>query len=241
MSTTYRDTLPNWMVMAIENTPGAEILQSGYIKLQVSRFQKPEQSGMLSVRTGVFYLPELKSPYQRHYKGGKSYGGSEYMSGTIIVKQPYMIRAGTGGIGPEKAFTELYGKDKLTELVHDIFSMVVHRGGYGKRYHQSVVEEWIQEFMEKWIDEEDIDYDVIYNIAKHSNEGNRMRYALQENIIAHKLRDKGYDSVLSYSTHQKQYRLSEVFDLRQMVYPNESGFTVENKRMIVSFEDFLNS
>jgi hypothetical protein len=224
---------------AIANTPGAKVLDSGWIQLEVSRYQKKEQGGSISVRTGVFYLPELKSPYQKHYKQNKidsSYGGSQYITGTVILKKPYTLQAGTGGLGPEKAFMELYGKKVHEELIHDIFSMVVNRGGWSSPYHKmhhSVVIEWIQELMTKWIDDyEDYDgYDVAYNIAKHSNEGNRMRYALQENIIAHKLRDKGYDSVLSYSKHKGEFHLSEVFDLRQMEYPDESGFHVE-KNMI---------
>ena len=238
-----KDYYPVPVQKAVMNTPGAEFISPHYIKLTVSRYQKPEQSGMISVRTGVFYLPELKSPYQRHYRNGKSYGGSQYISGTIVCKQPYVLKAGTGGLGPEKAFIELYGKDTHKELVDDIFKMVVNRGGWGRTYHRSVYEEWIGEFMEKWIGEEDIDYDVIYNIAEYSREGNRMRYALQENIIAHKLREKGYDSVISYSTSGGDFRLSEVFDLRQMEYPSESGFHVEkhNHMMITSYKMYCES
>lgn len=110
--------------------------------------------------------------------------------------------------------------------------MVVNRGEFGRTYHRSVYEEWIEEFMMKWIGEDDIDYDVIYNIAEHSREGNRMRYALQENVIAHKLRDKGYDSVISYSTSGGDFRLSEVFDLRQMEYPSQSGFHIQEHYQI---------
>jgi len=217
-------SFPTPVMNAIQNTPGAEITEKG-LKLEVSRYQKPEQAGMTSIRTGVFYLPELKSPYGKHYKQRdpkSSYGGSQYITGTIILKNPYTLKAGTGGLGPQKAFIELYGKDTYKELESDIFSMVVTRGGWSKANHM-LVEEWIQELFDKW----DGDVDLSYDIAKHSNEGNRLRYALQEHIIAHKIRNKGYDSVLSYSISGGFFRLSEVFDLRQMEYPEESGFLVE--------------
>jgi len=233
MTTMY----PIPVMNAIENTPGAEILPDGRIKLQVSRYQKQRQGGMLSVRTGVFYLPELKSPYHKHYKhkdDSGSYGGSVYINGTVILKNPYTIQAGTGGLGPQKAFVELYGKDTYKELVDDIFKMVVFRAPFDTKVNHMVMEEWIQEFMEKW----DGDPDLAYDIARYSNEGNRMRYALQEHIIAHKLRDKGYDSVLSYSKHKGMFHLSELFDLRQMEYPDESGFVIEKHRIITSYKMF---
>jgi hypothetical protein len=231
---------------AIENTPGARVLDGGRIELQVSRYQKPEQGGSPSVRTGVFYLPELKSPYGKHYKSSydnpnSAYGGSQYITGTIVLKKPYTLQAGTGGLGPQKAFIELYGKDMYKELESDIFEMVVNRMPWGKKVNHMVMEEWIQEFMEKW----EGDPDLAYAIAEHSNEGNRMRYALQEHIIAHKIRDKGFDSVLSYSKHKGEFHLSEVFDLRQMEYPYESGFLIEqhhNKlynNIITTFNSFI--
>jgi len=234
-----KDYYPIPVQKAVMNTPGAQFISPHYIKLQVSRYQKPEQGGRLSVRTGVFYLPELKSPYQRHYKGGKSYGGSQYISGTIVCKQPYVLKAGTGGLGPEKAFIELYSKETYKELNSDIMNIIQksiwdRSGGYE-------TEDRVIELLEKW----EGDVDLAYDIIRHSKEGNRLRYALQEHIIAHKIREKGYDTVISYSTSGGDFRLSEVFDLRQMEYPSESGFHVEKLHMMITsykvFESTMDS
>jgi len=234
---------------AIRNTPGAEITSRGYIKLLVSRYQKPEQAGSISVHTGVFYLPEVKSPYGKHYRGGMgqnkgvdaSYGGSQYITGQITIHKPYIIKAGTGGLGPERAYINLMGKAKHQQMIHDIFSMVLNRGVWGNKPNHAIVEEWVEELLDKYkCGESDYDrYDIVYNIVAHSDKGNRMRYALQEHIIAHTLRRKGYDSVLSYSKSGGLPRLSEVFDLRQMEYPESSGFVVEMiTHIITSYKAF---
>lgn len=216
---------------AIENTPGAEVLPDGRIKMDVSRYQKPQQGGMCSIRTGVFYLPELTSPYHKHYKqqhNKSPYGGSVYLTGTVILQKPYTIQAGTGGLGPEKAFGEVYGKDTLKQLIDDIYKVMnSSKSGYTKsgKYVKIYNEDSVIDFLDKW----DGDVDLAYEIIRNSSESNCMRYALQEHIIAHKLREKGYDSVLSYSKHKGMFHLSELFDLRQMEYPDESGFHVQEK------------
>ena len=237
MSTPY----PIPAMNAIENTPGASVLPDGRIKMDVSRYQKPQQGGMCSIRTGVFYLPELKSPYQSHYKhmnNSGSYGGSVYMSGTVILNHPYILQSGTGGLGPEKAFMELYGKDTHKKLIDDVYK-VIHsgKGGYNRsgQYFTIYSEDTVIDFLDRW----DGDVDLAYEIIRNSSEGNCMRYALQEHIIAHKLREKGYDSVLSYSKHKGMFHLSELFDLRQMEYPDESGFHIEEHtthHMITSYK-----
>ena len=213
---------------AIKNTPGASVLPDGRIKMDVSRYQKPQQAGMCSIRTGVFYLPELKSPYQKHYKQQHnmgSYGGSMYVSGTVILQYPYILQSGTGGLGPERAFMELYGKDTHKQLIDDVYK-VIHSSRLGYRAGKPVSiysEDTVIDILDKW----DGDVELAYEIIRNSSEGNCMRYALQEHIIAHKLREKGYDSVLSYSKHKGMFHLSELFDLRQMEYPDESGFHIE--------------
>lgn len=208
---------PVEFVEAVNNTPGAEILPNGNIKLDISRYQKPEQYGGWSVRTGVFYLPELKSPYGSYYKNQKSYGGKEFVTGKTIVKKPYIIKAGTGGLGPEKAFIKIVGKQKFDEMISDIRGVLGFNQSLSLAYRSKYqMEEDVIEFLDKY----DGDVDSAYDIVRWSNEGNRMRYALQEHIIAHTLRDAGYDSVLSYG----KPRLSELFDLRQRQYPGETNF-----------------
>jgi hypothetical protein len=68
--------------------------------------------------------------------------------------------------------------------------------------------------------------DIAWDIVQHSDEGNRIRYAIQEHIIAHALRDKGYDSVLSYSKSGGDFRLSELFYLEQDYYPDQDSFVI---------------
>src|SRR5262249_10914464 len=53
---------------AVKNTPGAQVSPDG-IDLDVARWQDPDQAGEESIRTGVFFTPELKSPYAHHYHG----------------------------------------------------------------------------------------------------------------------------------------------------------------------------
>jgi hypothetical protein len=213
------------ILQAIHNTPGAEILSTGSIRLQVSRYQKPEQGGMTSIRTGVFYFPELKSPYSKSLD--KSYGGSQYITGTLVLHHPYIIMAGAGGNGPEKAFTNLYGKVMLEELHKDIFKVLRCRDKYD-------MEEQTVELLDKW----DCDVDMSYDIVRYSYNtlSNRYRYSVQELVFATKIRDKGYDSVLSYSKHKGMFHLSEVFELRQEDYPDDSGFVVENTHIITSYK-----
>jgi len=53
-------------ISAVQNTPNAQITNEGLL-MRVQRNQVPEQSGMESVRTGVFYLPE-GSASAKYYK-----------------------------------------------------------------------------------------------------------------------------------------------------------------------------
>jgi hypothetical protein len=87
---------------AVNSIPGAKITTEG-LELPVSRFQKAEQAGEESVRTGVFYLPQ-GSPQERFYKTGKvGYGGGEKIEGLTLVKKPLFVKGGTGGKAPEAA------------------------------------------------------------------------------------------------------------------------------------------
>jgi hypothetical protein len=217
------------ILQAIHNTPGAEVLSSGSIRLQVSRYQKPEQGGCTSIRTGVFYWPELKSPYSKSLH--KTYGGSQYISGTLVLHHPYIIKAGAGGNGPEKAFTNLYGKVMVDDLNRDISKASQVNNKYD-------MEERTVELLDKW----DCDADLAYDIVRYSYKTmtNRYRTSIQELVFAIKIRDKGYDSVLSYSKHKGECHLSEVFELRQEDYPEDSGFIVDHitHHMITSYKVF---
>ena len=67
--------------------------------------------------------------------------------------------------------------------------------------------------------------DNAWNIVENSKQGNQLRYALQEAVIANEARKAGHDAILGYSKGRgdKGNFLSEVFDLRESHYPSPSG------------------
>lgn len=203
---------------AVKNTEGAEITKEG-LKLKALRFQTPEQAGSQSVRTGVFYLPSEKSAGASHYKGKMGYGGSEKMTGDIVVQKPMFVKGATGGKAPEIAFDTIKGKGAYQKMR----SEVLNSYGYNARSYEK--EEAVQALLEKYngLDSGDA-YDLAYNIVENSKGGNTLPYAIQENIVAHTVRDAGYDSILGYSvSREKKPILSELFDLREISYPEGSG------------------
>jgi hypothetical protein len=204
------------VLKAIMNTVGAILYENGNIKLEVSRYQKPEQDGDWSVRTGVFYIPELKSPnYSTFYKNHRSYGGSHRITGQITLKKPYIVKAGMGGNGPIRAYEELCGRKEFKQLESDILQVI--------RYSSLKDAAEIQELLDKY----GSDGDTADFILQNSRQGNQLRYSIQENIIAHAVRDKGYDSILCYGKSKGDFRLLELFYLEQDTYPDESGFVID--------------
>ena len=73
-------------------------------------------------------------------------------------------------------------------------------------------------------------------IIGNSKQGNQLKYALQEAAVAQKARDAGYDAVLGYSKKRTgDPVLSEVFDVREAIYPSTSG----DYRLMDKFEGLL--
>jgi hypothetical protein len=197
---------------AVANTPGAEITPDGLL-MDVVRVQKPDQEGAYSVRTGVFYLPK-GSPNLRHYRAaGSAYGGSERFEGQTLLRRPLFVKGATGGKAPEAAYDAIKGKGAFAKFERELMSAVTSRSALGRE--QGLFEENIYNFLGEHGGDPDMAYEIIRNSAK----GNQLRYALQEHVIAHVVRDAGYDSVLGYSKGKKGAALSEVFDLREITYP----------------------
>lgn len=204
---------------AVENTAGAKITDDGLL-IDLVRYQKEEQTGSTSVRTGVFYLP-VGSKDARHYKpkGGKSgpYGGRVEARGQTILKRPLFVKGATGGKAPEAAYDALKGKGAAAKLSDDAMGVLaVKPSAWGNRdpaklYHA------VEEFLGKY----GADVSMADEIIEYSKEGNQLRYALQEHVIAHAVREAGYDSVLGYSVGRggKGAFISEVFDVREIDYP----------------------
>lgn len=205
-------------ISAVKGTPNAQITPEG-LKLNLVRFQKPEQELMESVRTGVFYLPE-GSANVKHYKNkgtmasGNPYGGEQKISGETLYKNPLFVKGATGGKAPEEAYKTLFGKDALTELD----KYVRHTAGAPRH----LKEEAVYDFLQKYAPES---ADNAWNIVENSKQGNQLRYALQEAVIANQARKKGYDSIIGYSKGRgdKGNFISEVFDIRESHYPSPSG------------------
>ena len=213
-------TLPNKteFTEAVSNTPGASITPEGLL-VNLSRFQKPEQELAESVRTGVFYLPTGSSNI-KHYKNkgtlssGNPYGGEDLIQGETLYKNPLFVKGATGGKAPEEAYKQLYGKDKLEK-----FQTEVNFAAGAPRHLKGEV---AYNFLEKYAPEI---ADNAWNIVENSTQGNQLRYALQEAVIGNEVRKAGYDSIIGYSKGKKGKGnfLSEVFDVRENLYPSPSG------------------
>jgi len=212
----YKTKLPlnnEIFINAVNNTPGAEILNDGLL-LKVVRYQKPEQSGESSIRTGVFYLP-YKDINIREYKGKNGYGGSDKYEGEILLKKPFFIKGGTGGKAPTDSYEAINGKGSIENIKDDILSILRNR---------RILPEDVAEVLTDYNKDSDYNdnYDMAYDMVRHSKHSNTLRYAIQENIIAHSIRDAGYDSVLGYSKRRNgDYFISEIFDVREITYPSE--------------------
>jgi len=216
-------------IKAVENEPSAQITEEGLL-LNLKRLQNPEQSGMESVRTGVFYLPEGQSANLKHYKGKTGYGGAEPIEGETLYKNPLFVKGATGGKAPEVAYDQLNGKGAYQAMRDDVLK------SYGYNDNQSKKVESVQAILEKYngLDSEDA-YNMAYNIVSNSKTGNTLPYAIQENIVANSVRNAGHDAVLGYGKGRgdKGEFFSEVFDVREAAYPTKYG----DYELMPSFEE----
>ena len=204
---------------AVTQESSAAITPEGLL-MNLKRMQSPEQSGMESVRTGVFYLPEGQAANLKHYKGKTGYGGAEPIEGQTLYKNPLFIKGATGGKAPENAYDSLLGKGSYEQMRTDVLK------SYGYNSNQSQKVEAIQGLLEKYngLDADDA-YNMAYNIVSNSKAGNTLPYAVQENIVANAVRNAGHDAVLGYSKGRgdKGEFFSEVFDVREKAYPTPQG------------------
>jgi soluble lytic murein transglycosylase-like protein len=210
---------------AVEATPGASITDDG-LSLEVLRYQKPEQAGAQAIREGVFYLPAtLPSRSVGSYKGTNtsSYGGPEMVRGETLLRAPLAVPGNTGGRVPERAFRELTSDADMQRLERD--SLRAANSGLPRpEYYEN-----IENFLNEWGGNPDVATDLVNN----SRAGNRMRFALQENVIGNRARQEGYDSIVG--TGARTPRITEVFDLREAAYPVPGS--PEFEMLLPRFED----
>lgn len=206
---------------AVSNTNGAKISEDGLL-LDLVRFQKPEQEGSTSVRTGVFYLP-VGSPNARHYKSGGQpgqwYGGSVKVQGETLIKRPLFVKGATGGKAPEAAFDAINGKGAAKKLNDAARAAAVNPA---LRRDPGLFAQSISNFLNEY----GADGSMASEIIENSKLGNQLTYALQENVVAHAVREAGYDAVVGYSKGKSGAFISEVFDVREIDYPTP-GQTAE--------------
>jgi hypothetical protein len=198
---------------AVANTPGAQITPDG-LQMRVARGQQPDQALQPSVRGGVFYLPE-GAEQMKHYSTGKGgYGGNEKISGETLISNPLFAKGGTGGKAPEAAFDSLAGKGAYQKMRQD----ALHWSG-GPR---EIREEAVTKFLEKYAPEMT---DQAWYILQNSKQGNQLAYALQEAAVGSAVRRAGHDAVVGHSMSRKtkQPFISEIFDVREMNYPDKLG------------------
>ena len=208
---------------AVSGTKGAEITPDG-LKMNLVRYQKPEQELEQSVRNGVFYLPE-GNPNLKHYKNkgtlstGNPYGGNQQIAGETLYKNPLFVKGATGGKAPEEAYKQLYGKDVFDKMTNDA------RNAASAPRHMK--EEVAYQFLNDYAPEL---ADNAWHIVQNSNQGNQLRYALQEAVIGNAARQKGHDAILGFSKGRgdKGNFLSEAFDLRESHYPSPDGTSYLN-------------
>ncbi len=200
---------------AVQNTEGAELSDSR-LTLDVVRHQKPEQAGERAIRTGVFFLPEKKSPYQRYYTTGRQgYGGTQRIEGRTTFENPIIAKGASGGKVPERAYDAINGEGAYDEMRQDVLDATTH--GWNQRSHGELVQN-VADVLENHGGNPDLAEDIVRN----SKEGNTLAYAVQEHIVASSVRKAGHDGIVGFSKIKGQPRLSEVFDLRRDKYPISS-------------------
>lgn len=199
---------------AVKNTPGAEITPDG-LKMRIARRQSPEMDDAESVRTGVFYLP-AGHKNMKHYTGKTGYGGSEKFEGETLIRNPLFVKGATGGKAPQMAYDSVMGKGAYDKMRDDVLK--AQSTGWNK--NPGLQEEQITALLEKYGGNPD----QAYNIIQNSKAGNTLAYALQENIVAHAVRNAGHDAVLGFSVGRDGARsISEIFDVRETTYPSQFG------------------
>lgn len=199
---------------AVANTPGASIGDDGLL-MAIARTQKPEQALAPSARGGVFYLPQ-GSKDARHFRrptandsNSLSYGGSDAIAGTTAIRRPLFVKGSVGGKAPEAALDKLAGKGTYRRAREEALSA-------------DPKDARVRAYLEKWAPEL---ADLAPDIVGHSRQGNQLPYALQEAAVASAMRRAGHDAVIGYGVRRGGAGpfISEVFDVRERLYPNTSG------------------
>lgn len=200
---------------AVSNTKGASIANDGLL-MSLQRNQLPDQAMQPSVRGGVFYLPEGAAQAKYYSTGKNGYGGAEKITGETLISNPLFAKGGTGGKAPESAFDSLLGKGAYQSMRKDALDVNWGRSSGGGTD--------VEDFLSKYAPELSGYGEYI---IQNSKQGNQLAYALQEAAVASAVRNAGHDAVLGYSKGKSGPFLSEIFDVREMNYPDKFGSPVD--------------
>lgn len=198
---------------AVSGTPGAKITDEG-LSMQLQRNQQYEQSLEPSVRGGVFYLPEGAAQAKYYGTGKSGYGGAEKITGETLISNPLFVKGATGGKAPEAALDKLKGKGAYQEMRNEALKTMGYGIGFGEKVNR------VRNFLDKHAPELS---DQAEYIVQNSGSGNQLAYALQEAAVGSAVRSAGHDVVLGHSKGKKGPFLSEIFDVREINYPDVEG------------------
>jgi hypothetical protein len=202
---------------AVKNTKGASV-QDGSLVVPVVRNQHPDQELTESLRGGVFYLPQ-GSKDAKYYTGtghNTGYGGTEKISGETAVNNPLFVKGATGGKAPETAYDQLIGKGAYQKMRNDAVNSTAYYLSHDDKVH--LAERFFQQYAPEMVDLAD-------HVVRNTKKGNQFAYALQEAAVASAARKAGHDSVVGYSVSRKTKEpfISELFDVRENLYPSKAG------------------
>lgn len=197
---------------AVDQTPGAQITTEGLV-IDLTRYQKSEQAGKPSVRTGVFYLARGGEDAET-YKGLRTdaYGGPRNFTGKTLIRSPLVVEGYSGGRVPELAYQQMRGRNAFAKLHEGLYEIASpHWGPPGQNRFANVNE--IRAFLKRFGG----DPTMAEYIFENSLDANQLFFALQEHIVANWARRRGYDAVLGISAEEG---ITEVFDVREIDYPS---------------------
>lgn len=207
---------------AVKGTPGAKLTEDG-LHLQIARYQKPEQGGGVAIRTGVFYMPKGSSALQKNYGTTRNpfYGGPQKLVAEAVFKNPIVSKGSMGGGIPEQAYDDIRGKG-ATKALETSINNLIGPPGWRTSFHQKPYEVKLAAVSE-WLQKNGGDPQYAHDIIEHSRQSNQLRYALQEHVIAHAVREAGHDGVIGYTKQGGGPHFTEIFDVRQGEYPWKNG------------------